>query len=136
MGVREAHKLQQLGPLLGTPLRPRQLLVQRQELVGGEPVGEAEQLGEVSNRGARLGGAGRRALYLGAAARGSHETAGDLRERRLAGAVRAQQAEQLALRHLEIHAAERDGVAVALLERLAAEGGGHRPQCRKLPGWL
>ena len=67
---------------------------------------------------------------------GSHEAAGDLRERRLAGAVRAQQAEQLALRHLEIHAAERDGVAVALLERLAAEGGGHRPQCRKLPGWL
>ena len=62
----------------------------------------------------------------------AHEAARDLRQRRLPGPVRAEQTEQLAALHLQVHPAERDGRAVALLERLAGEDGRHRPQCRKL----
>ena len=80
----------------GAAVRAGEVLVERDQLVGGEPVGEAEQLGEVADRRSRGRRPGRGPLDLRAAARGAHEPAGDLRERGLAGAVRAEQAEQLA----------------------------------------
>jgi hypothetical protein len=130
----EPDQLEQLCALRGAAVRARQLLMELEQLVGAQPVRETEQLREVADRGARLGGAGRRALDLGPPAGGAHQAAGDLRERRLARAVRAEQPEQLPGRHLQVHSAERHRRAVALLERLAAKGSGHRPQCRKLPG--
>ncbi len=130
----QAHELEQLGPLGGAAVRAGEVLVERHQLVGREPVGEAEQLGQVAD--GRSGGrrAHRGALDLRPAAARAHEAAGDLREGRLAGAVRSQQAEQLAALNREIHAAERHRGAVALLERLAGEDGRHRAECRKLRG--
>ena len=68
-GVGQAHQLEQLGPLPRAPLGGREVLMEGEQLVRGEPVGESEQLGEVADRRARLGGAGGRALDLGAAFR-------------------------------------------------------------------
>jgi hypothetical protein len=130
----QSDELEALGSLRNAALGAGEVLVEGEQLAGRQPFGEAEQLSEIADRGTRLGRARRRALDLGTPVRGAHEAAGDLRQRGLPGAVRPEEPEQLARRDLEVYPAERDGGAVALLERLAAEGGGHRPQCRKLPG--
>ena len=122
--------------LAGTAARAGERLVEREQLVGRQPVGEAEQLGEVADRPSRAGRAGGRSLDLGRALGRAHEPAGDLRERRLAGAVRAEQAEQLAALDLEVDAGERDGGAVALGQPVAGEGGRHRAQCRNCVRWV
>ena len=57
--VGELDELEQLAPLLAAARRAGQLLVQGEQLVGRAPVGEAEQLGEVAERGLRRRRAGR-----------------------------------------------------------------------------
>ena len=60
---------------------------------------------------------------------GAHEPAGDLRERRLARAVGPEQADELALAHLQVHAGERLRAAVALAHGAQGEGRvGHGPE--------
>jgi hypothetical protein len=130
--VAEAHQLQQPPPLARAAVRAGQVLVEPEQLVGRQPAGKPEQLREVADRRARLGRAGGRALDGRDAGAWPHQAAGDLGERRLPRAVRAEQSEELAGRDLEVHAPERHGGAVALLERVAAEGSGHRAQCRKV----
>ena len=109
-------------------------LVELDQLVGAQPVGKAEQLGEVADLPARRGRAGRRARHLGLACGRAHEAAGDLGERRLAGPVRAEQADELPGLDAEVHPRQRLRAPVALAELAAGEGGRHRAQCRKLPG--
>ena len=90
--------------------------MQGQHLVGAHPAGEAEELGQVPER--------RRAASEPAGApetstrppRRPHEPAGDLDEGRLAGAVRAEQADELPRLDCEIDAGERLDPSVALLE--------------------
>ena len=93
----------------GAAVRPGQLLVHAEQLVGAQPVGEPEQLGEVAER-AGAPPANRRARPRSAPCpRSRHQTAGDLHERGLAGAVGAQQPDELALADLEADALERLG---------------------------
>ena len=63
--------------------------------------------------------------HLHLAARRAHEPARGLDERRLPGAVGAQQPDELALADLEVHAAQRLGRAVALAQVADGERGGH-----------
>ena len=58
----------------------------------------------------------------------AHEPAGDLRQRRLARAVGPEQADELALGHLQVDAGQRFGAAVALADGAEGESrGGHGP---------
>jgi hypothetical protein len=102
--VGEADELEQLVALGLAAARARELLVQDEHLVGRRPAGEAEQLGQVAEG----------ALDPRDALGGVHEPAAALHERRLAGAVGPEQADELALAHLEIDAAESDRRPVPL----------------------
>ena len=88
--------------------RPRteRLRRERQVLGDGEVLPEAEALGDVPEPRARLA-RGRAAEQLDAAGGGPQEAEQQPDERRLAGAVRAQQTDDLAGTHLEIHAGDR-----------------------------
>ena len=112
------------------PRESREPLVQLEHLVRRVPAGEAEELGEVAERGARGARAGARAGDLGAAPVGAHEPDRDLHERRLAGAVRAEQPDELALLHREVDALQRIDGPVALLERVNGEGRWHVARVR------
>ncbi len=125
-GVGERDELEQPPPLLRTAGGGRELLVERENLVGRVPAGEAEELGEIAELRTRRAGAGARAGHLHPAAGRTDEPDGDLDERRLAGAVRAEQAHELALLHREIDSPERLDRAVTLGEVVDGEGR-HRP---------
>src|SRR5207247_2448197 len=114
--VGEADQLEQLVALVRPAGRSVQLLVQLQHLVGRVPAREAEELRQVAERAAGLPGAGAKAADLGRAAGGANEPAGDLDERRLAGAVWAEQPDELAFANLEIDPGERLDGPVALRE--------------------
>jgi len=80
----------------------RQPLVEGKHLVRRVPARKAEELGEIPEL--RQGGPTARAGTddLGLAACGAHQTHRDLDERRLAGAVRAEQPHELSLLHREV----------------------------------
>ena len=126
-GVGERDELEQPLALRSTAARAGEPLVQLEHLVRRVPAGEAEELCEVAERRARGTRARPRACDLGRAARLAHEPDRDLHERRLAGAVRAEQAEQLALADLEIDALERLHRAVAFRETADGESSSHSP---------
>ena len=115
-GVRERDELEQPRALRGAAARVGEPLVQLEHLVGRVPAGEAEELGEVAERRACVARACARACDLRRAAGRAHEADGDLHERRLAGAVRAEQPDELALADLEVDAFQRVDGAVALRE--------------------
>ena len=131
-GVRERDELEQALPLGGAAARAGEPLVQLEHLVGRVPAGEAEQLGEVAERRPRRARSGARARDLGVAAGRAHEPDGDLHERRLAGAVRAEQADQLPLADLQIDTFQRFDGAVALRETADGEGNRHRPSLARV----
>ncbi len=58
----------------------------------------------------------------------AHEAAGDLRQRRLAGAVGTEQADELALADAQVDTVEGDGRAVGLAQAGGEEGVGHGAQ--------
>src|SRR6185437_15263895 len=123
----QADQCEQLAALARASLRVRQPLVERKHLVGGHPAREAEELCEVAERlpgGERAGG---RPRHLGAAARRPDEAAGDLDERRLPRAVRAEQPDELARLDGQIDAGQRLHPPVALLEARDAQDGSHGP---------
>ena len=105
----------------GAAVRSDQALVQAHHLVGPQPPGEAEELGQVAERPPGVARARRRPEHRRPPAARADEAAADLDERRLAGAVRAEQPDQLALAHLKAHAVERADPAVPLLEPLSGE---------------
>ena len=124
-GGRGRGRARRARAVRGAPPRrraSRQLLVQREQLVGRAPVGEAEQLGEVPERACAAASRPgcRRCRRAGGR---PHEPAGDLHQRRLARAVRAQQAEQLARPELEVDAAQRLHRAVGLAQAGDRQGG-------------
>jgi hypothetical protein len=125
-GIGEADQLEQLGALGLTACRSRESLVELHQLVRRAPPGEAEQLGEIAHRAARFPGARLRAADDGRAAARANETAADLHEGRLAGAVRAEEADELAFLDRHVDAREGAHAAVALGECLCGEGDGHR----------
>src|SRR5690242_14250092 len=97
-----------------------------EQLRRGEPAREAEELGEVAGRPPRLDAPGRRPGDRDLAAARLHQAAGDLRERRLAGAVRAEQPDQLALADEQVHAAQRLlAASVGLRQPTDRECGSH-----------
>src|SRR5206468_8329812 len=108
----------------------RRRLVEPEDLVRRVPPREAEELGEVAELPARGTATGGGAGNLGPAARGAHEPDRDLHERRLAGAVRAEQADELALLHREIDTLQRADGSVTLLERMHREGRRHAARVR------
>src|SRR5581483_5362578 len=114
--VGEGDEVEQAAALGGSAARPGEALVQLEHFVGAVPAGEAEELREVAERCARGARAGTGADDLGAAARRPDEADGDLHERRLAGAVRAEQADELALLDFEVDAFQRVDGAEALAE--------------------
>ena len=103
-------------------------LVENEELVCRVPAGEAEELGQVPERAACLRGERRVAVYRRFAGRGTDEAAGDLDERRFAGAVRPEQADELALVDVEVDALQRLDRAVPLRKTPHGKGrsGGER----------
>src|SRR5439155_1539057 len=123
--IREADQPQQLVPLVRAAARSGEALVQLQHLVGGIPAREAEELREVAQRAARLARAGGQPADLGGAAGRADEAAGDLDERRLAGAVGPEQSDQLALANLEIDPSERLDGSVALHQAANGPSRGH-----------
>ena len=96
-----------------------------EQLVGTHPAREAEELGEVAHRRARLPRSGADAADLGATRRRTHQTTRDLDERRLSRAVRPEQTDELALADLEGHSAERLDPAVTLGETADGKRCGH-----------
>src|SRR5947207_15801672 len=106
--------------------------MQLEQLVGGHPAREAEELREIAERRPGLPRSCPRTTHLRVPGRGPHQAARDLDERGLPGAVRPQQADELAVAGLEGDTAERFDRAVSLDE--AAGGGrrGHDPE-RTLP---
>src|SRR5581483_1635411 len=123
--VAQRDELEQLRALRGAAGRAGELLVELEHLVRGVPAGEPEELGEVAELRPRGERAGAVAADLGAALARADETACDLDERRLARAVRAEQADELALLDGEVDAAEGLDPAVALDEPLDGERGRH-----------
>jgi len=99
--------------------------MQLEQLVSGHPAGKAEELGEIAQCRPRLSRTGTRAAHLRSPGRRPYKTASDLDERRLAGTVRAQQANELAVTDLEIDSAERFDCAVPLDETADGERCGH-----------
>ena len=99
--------------------------MQLEQLVGSHPAGKAEELGEIAECCPRLTRAGARTANLGTPCRRPDETAGDLDERGFPGAVRPEQADELALTDLEVHSAECFDCAVALDEAADGERCGH-----------
>jgi hypothetical protein len=95
--------------------------VQRDQLVRGVPAREAKELGEVAELAPRRERSRLRAADLGLAAGRAYEAAGDLDQGRLPGAVGTEQADQLALRDVDVHAGERRGCPVPLLEASGGE---------------
>src|SRR6185312_16468841 len=95
--LRQADELEELGAFGRAALRACESLVEDEQLVGAHPAGKAEELREVAERAACRRRPCRRAADLGRSFARPHEPAGDLDQRRLAGAVRPQQADQLAL---------------------------------------
>src|SRR4051812_42022901 len=96
-----------------------------QHLVRAHPAREPEELGEVTEGAARSHGAGSCAGALDRPARRANETAGDLHERRLPGAVRAEEPDELSRLDLEVDSGERLDSPVALLEAAGGEHGRH-----------
>jgi hypothetical protein len=99
--------------------------MQLEQLVGGHPAGEAEELGEIPERRPSLARAGARTANLRAPSRRPNQTARNLDERGFSGTVRAEQTDQLALADLEIDSAERFDRAVTLDEAADGERYGH-----------
>src|SRR5439155_47350 len=87
--------------------------MQLEQLVGGHPAGEAEELREISERRPGLPRACPRTTHLGVPGRGPHQAARDLDERGLPGAVRPEQTDELAVADLEVDTADRFDRALA-----------------------
>ena len=115
------------------PSEPARRWCSVEQLVGAKPVGEAKQLGQVADRGACLGRARRGRRRPSPRRPRPHEPAGDLHERRLAGAVRAKQPDELAGLDNEVHARQAPPSRRSASQSLAGEGGGHAAESRKLP---
>src|SRR5206468_7165832 len=123
LGARD--EFEQPRALLRAAARAGEPLVQLEHLVGRVPAREAEELGEVAERRARRLRPGSCAGDACLAAGGAHEADGDLDKRRLAGAVRPEQADELAFADGEVDAAQRLNRPVALLEIADGERVGH-----------
>ena len=123
LALGQADEVEELGALGLAAVRARQALMKCEELVGLVPPREAEELREIAERGACGRRPRRGARDLGRAGARAHEPAGDLHEGGLAGAVRAEEPDELSLADLEVDAAERGHVPVALRETLCAERG-------------
>ena len=111
--------------LAGAAVRAREPLVHAEQLVGGQPVGEAEQLGQVAERAVRLRRAGGRAGEPRLAAGRADQPARDLDQRRLAGAVGPEQPDELAVADLEADALEGLDRPVRLVQIRRLERGWH-----------
>ena len=99
--------------------------MQLEQLVGGHPAGEAEELREISERRPGLPRACPCTTHLRVPGRGPHQAARDLDERGLPGAVRPEQTDELAVADLEVDTAERFDRAVPLDEAADGERCGH-----------
>jgi hypothetical protein len=127
--VGQADEFQQLVALGRATAGAGQALVQLEHLVSPRPAGKAEELGEVAQLRARRPGARRRARDRRSAGRRAYQAAADLHQRGLAGAVGAEQPDQLALLDREADAAQRlDAAAVALGETVYLQSGRHGGQ--------
>jgi hypothetical protein len=116
MGVSQADEVEQARSFGGAAVRAGKPLMQRQHLLGRRPSGETEQLGQVANEASGL----TRPCLVPGDARFStslaDEPAGDLGQRRFAGAVRPEEADDLALANVEVDACQCALRAVALLD--------------------
>src|SRR5438128_10010187 len=99
--------------------------MQLEQLVGGHPAGEAEELREIAEPRPGLPRSCPRTTHLGVPGRGPHQAARDLDERGLPGAVRPEQAHELAAADLEVDTAQRFDRAVPLDEAPDGERCGH-----------
>ena len=134
-GIGQRNELEQPLALGRAAARAAEPLVQLEHLVGGVPAGEAEELGQVTERGTGGARARPRTRHLGLPAPRSHEADEDLHERRLPGPVRAEQADELPLADFEVDPLQRLDGAVALGEAAHGECGPHRgklPEGREL----
>ena len=113
------------------PSGVRQALVKLEQLVGAEPVGKPEQLGQVADAAARLQRSRRRAEHLDLATGRAHQPAGDLHQRGLARPVGPQQAHELARLHAQVGPGEGGGPAVGLVQTGRGQDGWHRAECRQ-----
>src|SRR5206468_3669609 len=111
--------------LRGAAARACEPLVQLEHLVGRVPAGKAEELGEIAERRARWPRAGAGAGDARLPTARPDEPGGDLDERRLAGAVRAEQPDELPLAHRQVDAAQRLHRPVALLQIANGKCVGH-----------
>ena len=137
-GVGERHELEQAAALGGAATRARKPLVQLEHLVRAVPAREAEELRQIAERRACGARAGARTGNLGLAFRLPHETDRDLHERRLAGAVRSEQPEELALADHQIDTFQSLHGPVAFLEAADGESSSHSPSvspvvCKTVP---
>ncbi len=132
-GVCERDELEQPPPLGLAAARAGEPLVQLQHLVRRVPAREAEELREVPERGAGVARAGARSPRPPPIPeRRPDEPDGDLHERRLAGAVRAEQPDELALADLEVDALQRLDGTVSLREAVDGESGRHNVSVSRL----
>ena len=130
-GVVERDELEQPRALGRAAVRAAEPLVQLEHLVApctSRGSGRARR-GSRARRG-RRGSRRARRRPRRAPRVGAHEPDRDLHERRLPGAVRPEQPDELALLHLEIDALQRLDGPVALPEPVDGEGGRHATRVR------
>jgi len=99
--------------------------MQLEQLVGGHPAGKTEELREIPECSPRLPRPCTRAAHVRAPGRRPDQAARDLDQRGLPGAVRPEQADELAVADLEVHAPQRFERAVPLDETADGERCGH-----------
>src|SRR3989475_5692354 len=108
---------------------PRKLAVEREDLARAQPRLITEQLGQVADATERVAIADRRAEDLSVTRRRRRQPEQQLHRRRLAGAVRSEESEDVAARNGHRQPGERDDAAVSLGQLLRAYGG-RVDQCR------
>ena len=121
----EADELEERDALAVAGGRACKPLVQRQDLVRAHPGGKAEELRQVAERSPSLSRPRGRAGDLDRPGGRPNEAARDLHEGRLAGAVRAEEADELPGLDPKIDPRERLDPSEALLEAADREHGSH-----------
>jgi hypothetical protein len=128
--VRQPDQLEQFAALTLSAGRGDEALVEPEHLVRGVPAGKAEKLGQVSERAPSRRRACGSTANLRLPPRRPDQPARDLDGRRLPGAVRAEDADELAALHLEGDAVERSDAAVPLRDVVCTQGRDHRASLR------
>jgi hypothetical protein len=123
--VCERYELEERAPFVLPAVRAREALMELEHLVCRVPARKAKELGEVADGALGCSRTGRSTADESIALTRADEAARDLDERRLAGAVRSEESDELAFFDREVDAAEGFDAAVSFDETADFESWRH-----------